>query len=142
MSRTIPITVAILFAVSGCATTGDEARDAARDARLELHRAHAGAPVSTIPFSRSIDNWTYLGDRNLVVWTSPARAYLLELGSRCDELEYAHSIVFDGSGPNISAGFDSVRVVSPSAPLQIPCRIQVIRPLDVPAIRAAERGEG
>jgi hypothetical protein len=76
------------------------------------------------------------------VWTSPSRAYLLELASECEELEYAHAIGFEGSGPNVSAGFDSVRVLSPSARIHIPCRIRTIQPLDVPAIREAERGGG
>jgi hypothetical protein len=142
MTATIRMFAASLLCglAAACASPGPARVDAAADAKLALYRSHAAAPVGSIPFSRSIDNWTYLGERSIAVWTSPARAYLLELDTTCDELAYAHSIGFDSRGPSISAGFDSVRVLSPSAPLHIPCRIRTIQPLDVPAIRAAERG--
>jgi hypothetical protein len=139
--RTFRTTVASILCglAVACASPGAARHDAEAEAKLALYRTHAGAPVSTIPFSRSIDNWTYLGDGSVVLWTSPSRAYLVEVDPGCDELDTAHAIAFEGSGPNVSAGFDSIRVVSPAAPLHIPCRIRTIRPLDVAAIREVER---
>lgn len=125
----------LVFALSACATTGyDDARTAAK---LDLYRAHAIEEVGSIPFSGSVDQWTGLGDSALAVWTSPGRAWLLELTSRCPDLDHAYGIRFDSRDGRIDAGFDSVIPVSSST--QIPCRIGSIHRVDVPALRAAER---
>lgn len=127
--------IPLVLALSACATTGyDDARTAAK---LDLYRAHATERVGSIPFSGRVDQWTGLGDSALAVWTSPGRAWLLELTSRCPDLDHAYGITFDSRDGRIDAGFDSVVPVS-SAP-QIPCRIGSIHRVDVQALRAAER---
>jgi uncharacterized protein YceK len=139
--KTIILVLSALLALSACATAGHGTRAAARaDGQLALYRDHAGAPVAQIPFSASVDNWTYLGPTALAVWTSPSRAWLLELDAPCRDLEFAQAIGFDSRGMQISAGFDSVVVLSRAAGPYIPCRIRIIQPLDVAAIRQAERG--
>jgi hypothetical protein len=140
--KTITLALSALLALSACATGGGYGTTTAAraDGKLALYRDHAGPPVAQIPFSSSIDNWTYLGPTTLAVWTSPTRAWLLELDAPCRDLEYAHAIGFESRGSRITAGFDSVVVMSRAAAPYIPCRIRTIQPLDAPAIRAVERG--
>ena len=134
-SRLVAIPLALV--VSACATTG---YDAARDAeKLALYRAHTVERVGSIPFSGSIDRWTGLGERALAVWTSPGRAWLLELGSRCPDLKHTYGIGFDSRDSRIDAGFDSVVPLSQGP--TIPCRIESIHRIDVDALRAAERAQ-
>ena len=123
---------------SACASTGySPERDAAK---LALYRAHAVERVGSIPFSGSIDRWTGLGDSALAVWTSPSRAWLLELGASCPYLESSYAIGFDSNDGRVDAGFDAVVPLSSPGP-QFPCRIQTIHRLDVDALREAERAQ-
>ena len=140
--KTIILVLSALLALSACATGDGYGTTAVAQAegKLALYRDHAGAPVAQIPFSSSIDNWTYLSPTALAVWTSPSRAWLLELDAPCRDLQYAHAIGFESRGPQVTAGFDSVVVMSRAAAPYIPCRIRTIQPLDVPAIRSIERG--
>ena len=133
------IAIPLALCLGACATTGPS-YDARHAADLALYRAHALEEVGSIPFSGSVDRWTSLGESALAVWTSPSRAWLLELGAPCRDLQYAHAIGFQSRGLQVSAGLDSVVVLSRAAPPYIPCRIRTIQPLDVPAIRAVERG--
>ena len=135
-SRLVALPLAL--AVSACATTG---YDAARDAeKLALYRAHAVERVGSIPFSGNIDLWTGLGERALAVWTSPGRAWLLELTARCPDLEHSYGIAFDSQDGRIDASFDSVVPLLQPGPT-IPCRIESIHRIDVDALRAAERAQ-
>jgi len=140
--KTITLALSALLALSACATGGGYGTmaNARADGKLALYRGHAGPPVARIPFSSSIDNWTYLGPTTVAVWTRPSEAWLLELDAPCRDLQYAHAIGFESRGPQIAAGFDSVVVMSRAAAPYIPCRIRTIQPLDVAAIRVAERG--
>jgi hypothetical protein len=139
--KTMTFALSALLALTACATgagTGTTA-DAQAEAKLQLYRSHAGPEVARIPFSRSVDNWTYLGESTLAVWTSPSRAWLLELAAPCRDLRHAQAIGFDSGGSQITAGFDSVVVVSHATGPNFPCRIRTIQPLDVAGIREVER---
>ena len=133
-----PIALCLTLALAACATTGyDDDRDATK---LALYRAHAVERVGHIPFSGSVDRWTGLGDTALAVWTSPSRAWLLELHARCPDLEHSYGIGFDSNDSQIDAGFDSV-VPQSQGGIAIPCRIDTIHRIDVEALRAAERAQ-
>ena len=122
--------------LAGCATTG-RLGDAER---LQLYRAHAGAPVRDFHYFTSFNGWTALGDSALAVWTRPSQAYLLELFGPCTDLGYAPAISLSNSMGRVSSRFDSVHVLGGggNTTMRIPCRIETIRPLDVKALRAAE----
>lgn len=125
---------AALASLSACAT--DRAQ---RDAdKLALYNAHAGAPVSKIRYSGSINAWTPLGDSAIAVWTRPNEAYLLDLTGPCPDIEYTPAISITNTFGQISAPFDKVIVYSRGA-VTMPCHIARIRPLDVKAIKQAER---
>ena len=128
----LPLALAAL--VTACAT-GPSRSDAENHA---LYAAHAGAPVNQFRYFGSLNSWQDLGDDALVVWTRPSEAWLLELSGPCPDLEYAHSISVSHTFNTVSARLDSVTVHG-AGMMQIPCRIERIRPIDVTALRAAER---
>ena len=138
MNRSMMYLPALLaaFAVSGCATNAG-LRDAER---LTLYRNHAGEAVDSIHYSGHYNGWTPLSDGAFALWTRPSQAWLVELYSPCSEIDYADTIGFRNHGGRLSARFDQVYVSSNSL-LPISCAIKEIRPLDVKAIRAAEKVE-
>lgn len=122
------------IAISGCATnTG--LRDAER---LTLYRSHAGDPVKSIQYSGRYNGWTPLSDGTFALWTRPSQAWLVELYPPCSEIDYADTIGIRESSGWLSARFDRVYVGSHSL-IPIACAIKEIRPLDIKAIRAAEK---
>jgi len=136
MRRTSRLLVPLLAALtlSACAT-GAAQRDAER---LALYRAHAGAPVDSIQYTNSYNGWTPLGDGAFALWTSPGKAWLIQLYPPCNDIEFADRIGFRDTVGRLSAKFDHV-YVSNHGLIPISCTIQEIRPLDVKAIRTAER---
>jgi hypothetical protein len=128
--------LALLLApmLAACATDRAQ-RDASQ---LALYRAHAGEPVRSFHFFGHIDSWTPLGDRAVAVWTRPTEAWLLELDGPCNDLEYTPVIGLTSSSGTVSSRFDKV-LVKDTGGIQLPCFIRTIRPLDVAALKAAER---
>lgn len=131
---TILLAVGLAVASTACAT--DLAQ---RDAdKLALYNAHAGAPVDKFRYFGSINGWTPLGREAIAVWTRPSEAYLLDLTGPCPDIEYTPAISITNTFGQVSVPFDKVIVRSRSA-VNIPCHIARIRPLDVKAIKQAER---
>jgi hypothetical protein len=127
----------VAIAASGCAT--DRAlRD---EQRRALYLQHAGAPVPSFRYIGSINGWTPLGDDMLAVWTRPSEAVLLTLNGPCQELEFATAISLTSQFRTVYAKFDRVVPVSAGGipNIVIPCPIREIRPLDVRALRDAQR---
>ena len=134
MLRTVSLLVAACCSLAACASS-PSLRDAEKRA---LYESHAGAPVDTFRIRGRIGGWTPLGDEALAVWTRPGEAWLLELAGPCQDLDFARAITLTDTFGKVSARFDKVMVLGRSA-IDIPCVIQRIRPLDVTAIRQAER---
>ncbi len=136
MTRTIFFLSSLLIALSGagCASGG-----ALRDAeRLALYRANAGEPVDSIQYSGSYNGWTPLGDGTMALWTRPSQAWLVQLYEPCADLDYAQTIGIRNMGGRLSARFDRIHV-SNNGLIPLECTIKEIRPLDVKAIRTAEK---
>lgn len=133
MKRLIAI-LTLSAALTACASTGQSDAD-----RLAMYRTHAGEPVKDFHYVGSLNGWTPLGDHALAVWTSPSRAYLLELMGPCMGLDFALGISISNQMGVVSARFDKVLVHDSSSPTHFPCRIQEIRPLDVKALKQAQR---
>ena len=123
-----------LALLAGCATNPAE-RDRQQ---LALYREHAGAPVDSFRYLGRMNSWTSLGDEAVAIWTSPTRAYLLEVYGPCNELAYASAIKLSESAGMVHARFDEVTPVG-SGIRSLPCRIREIRPVDVKALREARR---
>jgi Family of unknown function (DUF6491) len=108
-------------------------------AELVDYNALAGKPVTSAFFS-SLMGWQEVKPKNsswpnqLIVQTSPRKALLLTLFGPCQDLDFSIAIGLSSSNRRISAGFD--KVLLPNLP---PCRIKTIQPIDVKAMRAAEK---
>lgn len=134
MMKTIPALLASLL-LAACATTGMSDGE-----KTALYEANAGEPVRSFRFFGRLNGWTALGDSAVAVWTRPREAWLLDLSGACPDLPYAHSIVITSNMNTVHVNFDKVRPVGAGAgSMTIPCHIRQIRPLDVDAIRDAER---
>ncbi|HDS1138816.1 TPA: hypothetical protein QDZ75_002867 [Stenotrophomonas maltophilia] len=131
-----PILIAgLCLALAACATTGR----LSSTEKLDLYRAHAGAPQNDMQFFGSLNGWTELGDSALAVWTRPSEAYLLELSGPCPDLSYATAIGLTSSMGRVSSRFDKVLVRDPTGGPRMPCFINSIRKLDVKALRTSEQ---
>lgn len=129
--RTILLPLAALvvaFLLSACATRPGN-REAAALARYE---AVAGESVASFRFQR-LDGYTVLGPDRLVIWTRPREAFLLAVDAPCSELPWVSAIGLTSSLGSVHARFDAVLAGRER------CRIREIRPVDVKALREAER---
>lgn len=124
----------LLLLLAACASTG-----MGDDERLALYNVHAGEPVKSFQYFGRLNGWTALGDSAIAVWTRPREAWLLDLSGTCPDLPYSHSIAVTSTLNRVSVGFDTVRPVGGGRSMTIPCQIRRIRPLDVSALRDAER---
>ena len=135
MKTSLAIVALLAIALGACATTGMSDSD-----KLALYRSHAGAPVNSFHYFGQINGWTPLGDSALAVSTRPSQAYLLELYGPCPDLDYAPAISLSNMMSRVSARFDNVYVHGGgSSSMRIPCRIETIRPLDVKALKQAQK---
>ncbi|MEP6634015.1 MAG: DUF6491 family protein [Luteimonas sp.] len=123
-----------MLALGACASNGG-LRDAEK---LAIYRAHAGVPVNNFQYFGSINGWTPLGDSAIAVWTRPNQAYLLDLYGPCQDIEYTPAITITNQMGRVNARFDKV-IAHNRGSIEIPCTIQEIRPLDVKAIKQAEK---
>ena len=135
--RFAALSAAVLAAalLAGCASSGPKLDDAQR---LALYREHAGAPVDRFQYFGSIDGWTPLGDSALALWTRPNQAYLLELQGRCQDLDFAQAISVTNQMGSVHRRFDKVIVLGQQS-IKIPCFIDRILPLDVKALKQAQK---
>jgi hypothetical protein len=135
MRRTVTMLVATMI-VAACATS--ERMTAAQ--RLDFYRAHAGEPVRSINFTGRLWGWRSLGDSALTVWTRSDQGFLLELFSRCPDMQFASKIGLTTRTGRVSAGFDSVVIQRSSAQGgRTTCRIDTIRPLNTQVVKEAKR---
>ena len=133
MKRLVSMSV-LVFALAGCVGSPTQ-----REAdRLALYSANAGAPVSSFRYFGSLNGWTPLGDSAVALWTRPNEAYLVSFKGRCPDLDFASAISVSSQFNTVYKNFDKVTVLN-AGTMSIPCHIREIRPLDVKAIRQAER---
>ena len=124
----------LLLAFAACAAD-PKIREADR---LALYRANAGASVDNFQYFGRLDGWTPLGQSAVAIWTKPNEAYLLELDGTCLDLDFANAITVTDQFGRVYRRFDKVIVLSQGAN-QIPCWIRDIRPVDVKALKQAEK---
>ena len=126
----------VTLASAGCASAGklDD------DEKLALYRAKALEPVKGFHYFGTLSGWTPLGEEAVAVWTRPSEAYLLEVDGPCRDLDYAQAISLTQRSGMVYARFDKVIPrLGGSNPPVLPCQIREILPLDVKALRAAEK---
>ena len=124
----------MVFTLGACAS---DAR--LRDAdKLAIYEANAGAPVDSFQYFGSINGWTPLGDSAIALWTRPNQAYLLTLYGPCPDMPYSPVISVTNQMGRVHARFDKV-IARNRGSIDIPCNIKEIRPLDVKAVKQAEK---
>ncbi len=123
----VAIAAALLAA---CATSGlPEAT------RLALVEAHAGAPVNQIRYSNPM-GWSRVDGEHVLLDMRPRETWLLTLSGAClDWGSGSPGLVVKSQTSFLLGKFDSVQAVGSP----VTCRIQEIRPVDMKAVRAAEK---
>ena len=114
-------------------------RTAAAKSTQVDYNALAGKSVNTAFFTslmgwHAVDSTSAYGPTQIVVQTGMKNAYLLTLYSECRDLDFSVQIALTSSGHRLSAGFDKILI-----PNRQSCRIKTIQPIDVKAMRAAEK---
>ncbi|HET7925224.1 MAG TPA: DUF6491 family protein, partial [Rhodanobacteraceae bacterium] len=80
--------------------------------------------------SSNVTDWDSPDPQHVVVWTSPAEAYLLTLFGACFGLESASTILLSADGGVVRPGAAAVMVGAER------CRIQFVEKLDARAMKA------
>ncbi len=132
--RLAAMIVGAALVLGACATDAGQ-RD---KEKLALYRSHAGPPVPSFQYFGSISGWTPLGDSAIAVWPRFNQAYLLELYGPCSDIEFTPVISVTNNMGRTYARFDKV-IARNRGSIDIPCNIKEIRPLDVKAIKQAEK---
>ena len=100
------------------------------------YAAAAGAPVSSFHFF-SLWSWWPLSGSELVVYTRPSQAWLLDLDETCQNLEFTHALRVTSSTGEVSARFDKVL----TGHRDMPCTIMRIRPVNVKQLKVAQEAQ-
>ena len=129
--RTMLAAISAVLLLAGCATGRLSDTE-----RLALYQQHAGAPVNQIRYLDPM-GWDRIDDQHVVLQMRPNESWLLRLSGPC--LQWSGGSPFIGlssfGGMTLSR-FD--KVIAPGSQ-QLSCLIQEIRPLDVKALKAAEK---
>jgi Family of unknown function (DUF6491) len=126
MSKTHVLTAVLLGTLlAACASVPYAQR---LQQRQQAYSASAGAPVRSfrLPMGASIYSWEPLSETQLVIYTLPNRAYLLDVWP-CNNLTFTNAIGLTSFADQVQTGFDKVL----TGRGYIPCVIKQIRPVDL-----------
>ena len=135
MRLVLAIASAVLAAALGACASAPPAHDAAHaDATkprptADDYRRYARGNVPSFN-SSNVTDWDAPDPQHVVVWTSPAEAYLLTLFGACFGLESASTILLSADGGVVRPGAAAVMVGAER------CRIQFVEKLDARAMKA------
>ncbi|GLQ48096.1 hypothetical protein GCM10007862_31470 [Dyella lipolytica] len=106
--------------------------------RQQAYSASAGAPVRSfrLVLGASIYSWEPLSETQLVVYTLPNRAYLLDVWP-CNNLTFTNTIGLTSFADQVQTGFDKVL----TGRGYIPCMIKQIRPIDLAQLRLEKQDQ-
>jgi hypothetical protein len=104
--------------------------------RQSAYNAAAGAPVRSFRFMTRIWSWEPLSDTQLVVYTVPNTAYLLDVWN-CPNLTWTQTIGLTSTFREVSVNFDRVLAGRPYGP----CTITNIRPIDLSKLKIERQAQ-
>jgi hypothetical protein len=133
MSGSIAILLLVAMGVAGCS---DMATRQSEGQRRAAYVAAAGAPVKNFRFF-NLYSWEPLGEGQLAVYTRSNEAWLLDLGGRCLDLDFANSIGLTSNLNQVTVGFDKVL----TGRGHYPCTITGIRPVDVKRLKLEQEAQ-
>lgn len=120
---------ALLAACSGMPL---KEREQAERARIE---SYAGEPLRHFTWFGRFDGWKAVSRDEALIWTTPAKAYLVKVESPCEDLRFATRVGLTSTLDAVYSHFDHVTVRGRQ------CRIELIRPVDYGRLRADLRRE-
>ena len=129
----LSIAAALIGVLAACSSVPYAQRQQQRQA---AYAAAAGAPVKSFHFF-NMWSWEPLSDSELVVYTEPSRAWLLDLDGHCQNLEFTRAIGLTSSVGKMSTRFDKVL----TGRSYVPCTIMQIRPIDVKRLRIEQEAQ-
>ncbi|MGN6704704.1 MAG: DUF6491 family protein [Rhodanobacter sp.] len=127
------LVLALVAVLSACSSVPLAQREQQRQA---AYASAAGAPVRSFHFF-TLWSWEPLGDHQVVVYTRPSQAWLLDLDGPCQNLPFTQAIGLTSSSGTVFSRFDKVLTGGPYAP----CVISQIRPVDVRQLRIAQEAQ-
>lgn len=127
-TRILPIGAAMAM-LAACSSVPVAQRQAA-------YQSAAGAPVTSFRFFAPLWSWEPLGTDQLVVYTRPKEAWLLDVPG-CTELPFANAIGLTSNLDQVSVHFDKVL----TGRSFIPCAIQQIRPVDMARFKSTQQAQ-
>ncbi|GLQ99625.1 DUF6491 family protein [Dyella mobilis] len=105
--------------------------------RQQAYNASAGAPVQSFRLILSgFYSWEPLSDTQLVIYTQPTRAYLLDVWP-CTNLTFASGIGLTSFANQVQVGFDQIF----TGRGYVPCRIKQIRPVDLAQLKVEKEAQ-
>lgn len=119
----IPLAAAATLALAGTAAAGAKRLD---------YAAYAGEPVKEIRYHQ-LYNWQRSTDKQVVLWTKPSAAYVLELRNTCFELRGPRAVIQVGGVASMPG---LLRVNDDLVVGEMNCRISAIRPIDLVRMKA------
>ena len=130
--------------VAACASSPSsasiDAAEASRDqAKLAAAAANTAAPVHTVRFLRPIHAIELVDPQAVLVWETPSKAWLVDLrpSAACTKLDNSIGFSIDTMSDTLN---DSNGWIQGDAGTR--CKIERIREVDVPGMRAALRESG
>ena len=131
-SAAVLLSILIATAASAAATKTD--RQTRMDERREFVTGFAGESQSSVRFSRFYD-FEPLGSDTLLLYESLNRAYLVKIEDFCPDMPNAFKLGVDNSSSSLNVRLDAITVRGDR------CRIIEIRPVDVKAMKAAQKAK-
>lgn len=117
----------------GCCSTFTDRLEADR----VRYESYAGAPVEEISYLGRYDGWKPLSRTQLVIWTTPWDAYLINVAAPCADLPFVNRVTLTTSGLHtIHPRVDFVKVQGGWN-----CQIEQIRPVDYRRMQADLRNQ-
>lgn len=120
--------------LAGCAT---DPQQAARDnQRIAAYAAAAGPSVRSFRFFSPLYSWEPLSNEQLVVYTRPNQAWLLDVAG-CPNLSFTNAIGLTSNMHEVTVMLDKVL----TGRRDYPCTITQARPLDVRHLKATQKAQ-
>ena len=106
--------------------------------RQQAYSAAAGAPVRSfrLVMGASIYSWEPLSETQLVVYTLPMRAFLIDVWP-CNNLTFTNGIGLTSFAGQVQTGFDKVL----TGRGYVPCAIKQIRPVDLAQLKLEKEAQ-
>lgn len=131
-SHILAAALAVSAALSACSNTPPRKDPEAVRAR---YASYAGEPLDRITWLGRFDSWEFLGNNQLLVFTTPNTAYLLAVTPPCTDLPFVQNIGLTSTASTVTARLDAVIVKG------FRCQIAEIRKVDYARMRDDMRRE-